>query len=327
MNTRYSTRIALALVCLAVAACGSDQRTAGIDRGGVRAPVATEGPITGFGSIFVNDVRFDIDSAQITVNGVVVTQADLSIGQIVNVAGLVEDDGLNATADSVSFEANVLGPIEAIDSSAERITVLGQVVAADGATVFDLGADPAAFGSLAIDDIVEVSGFVGAGGVIVATRIERDAGAEFRVRGIATGVDTATRTFSINGLDLDYGSAFLIEDFPGGQPADGEDVIAVGRSFGPGGELLVEQLYLRDRLGSGSEGEEAEVEGLITRFVSPADFDVAGVPVMTNASTAYEDGDETDLMLNVKVQAEGEFDTNGVIVADKIEVKDGGRVY
>lgn len=327
MDRRFPKRVALLLLGAALAACGADQQTAGIDRGGVQSPVAIEGPITGFGSIFVNDVEFDIRSAQISVNGTVMTESDLGVGQIVNVSGLIDSDGVNGSADSVVFEANVVGPIEAVDAAQGTLVVLGQSISTDASTIFELGADPPVIGSLAVGDVVEISGFVGAGGVVAATRVERDAGAEYRVRGLASNVDTAAMTFSINGLALDYGSAVLIENFPSGQPANGDDVIAVGHALGPSGELLVERLRLRDRVGGGHSGEEAEVEGLITRFVSPSDFDVAGVRVATTTSTVYEGGNAGDLMLNVKVQAEGRFGSSGVIVADKIEVKDGGRVY
>ena len=60
----------LALAAMAVAACGgSGTQTAGIDRGGVATPVAVVGPITGFGSIVVNDVHYNVDKASVTADG------------------------------------------------------------------------------------------------------------------------------------------------------------------------------------------------------------------------------------------------------------------
>jgi hypothetical protein len=67
------------------------------------------------------------------------------------------------------------------------------------------------------------------------------------------------------------------------------------------------------------------VEGLITRYVSATDFDVAGRKVTTSAATRYEGGTAADLQLNVKVEAEGTIDSAGVLVAVKIEFKRGNN--
>lgn len=326
MIRRHTTLAAAALLAV-LAACGTGPRTAGIDRGGVAAPVAVEGPITGFGSIYVNGNRFDITSAQITANGAVVTEADLSLGEVVNVFGTRAADSAEGTADAVVFEAHVLGPVSAVDAAADTLTVLGQTVVATGDTFIEAEGAPIALATLAPGDVVEISGYTGAGGIIVATRIEREDGDEYRVRGRATGVDTAAATFAINDLVLDYGTAFLVEGFPDGRPREGDDVIAVGDAFGPAGEFLVEQLRLREDLARREGNEENEIEGLVTRFVSATDFDVAGRSVTTTGTTAYEGGDAGDLALNVKIQVEGARDDSGVIVADKVEIKDGGRVY
>ena len=74
------------------------------------------------------------------------------------------------------------------------------------------------------------------------------------------------------------------------------------------------------------DGTEAEIEGLITRFVSPADFDVSGSAVTASTATVYEGGSAASLKLNVKIKVEGTVNGASVIQASKIEVKDGGRV-
>jgi hypothetical protein len=43
---------------------------------------------------------------------------------------------------------------------------------------------------------------------------------------------------------------------------------------------------------------QVEVEGLITRFESATDFDVAGQPVTTTNGTQFENGDAADLALD-----------------------------
>jgi hypothetical protein len=177
------------------------------------------------------------------------------------------------------------------------------------------------------NDVVQVSGLVGAGGTITATRIERRAAdAGLRVIGAVSSVDSASYTFHVNGLVVDYGGVRMLEGFPNGQPMNGDTVLVEGSALNASGELAAEQIELRSAGIGVTEGQRAEVEGFITRFGSTTDFDVSGAPVTTNSSTAYEGGSGSDLALNVKVEIEGRVDASGVIVARKIEVKDGGRI-
>jgi hypothetical protein len=70
-----------------------------------------------------------------------------------------------------------------------------------------------------------------------------------------------------------------------------------------------------------NDGDRVEIEGFITRFASAQDFDVAGLTVTTNTGTVYEGGTETDLGLNAKVEAEGDINASGVLVATKIDIR------
>jgi cytoskeletal protein CcmA (bactofilin family) len=319
--------LAAALAASALQGCDSDSSaTAGIDAGGVRQPVTAQGPISGFGSIIVGGVHYDIDRAQITVNGAPGVPVDLALGQLVTVVGRRDGAGTVGEADSVAFDANVEGPVQAVDAAAETLVVLGQPVTVGGSTVFDLGARPARIESIAVADTVQVSGFIAGDGAIAATRITLRSPSLLRVRGTVAALDAAAARFGLNALTVDYRTAAVIEGFAGGAPANGDDILVLGTRLGSNGELVAEQLV---RIGDDfvpDSGEEAEVEGLITRFVAPADFDVAGVPIAASDGTAYEGGSAGSLQLNVKVQVEGRVNTAGVIDARKIEVKDGGRV-
>jgi len=68
----------------------------------------------------------------------------------------------------------------------------------------------------------------------------------------------------------------------------------------------------------GTSDDKADFEGLVTRFASATDFDVAGQRVTTTASTAYDGGTSANLALDVRVEVEGGFDTSGRIVATKV---------
>ena len=303
--------------------CSSDEFVAGIDGSGNR--VYAQGSITAFGSIVVNDVHYEVDSASILVNGENAFESDLALGQVVAVDATLDPEG-NAIAETVNFEANLRGPIESLDALSGIVVVLAQEVRTNVSTVFAI--DPGVgVADLAVGDFVEVSGLVGAGGAIVATRVAGAAASDgLQLVGEASGLDNAAFSFSIGALDVDYSGAGLIEGFPFGGPQNGDTVLVRGDGLGIGGELLATRLRLIDDDSSNRRGQEAEVEGLITRFESLTDFDVAGQAARVTASTVYEGGDASDLQPNVKIQIEGQFDLEGTIVAVKVEVKDGGAV-
>jgi hypothetical protein len=323
-----SARALFALVALAVlGGCDpSGSETAGIDAGGAPVAIAVQGPITGFGSIVVNGVHYEIDRAQIRVNGDAAAAADLALGQLVRVRGTRDASAPRGNADSVAFDANVEGPVDAIDPSAGTLVVLGTPVKTSATTVLDLGSRPPAISSLALGERVQVSGFVAADGAIAATRITaRPALSRLRVRGTVASLNRAGARFEINALIVDYRSAVVIEGFPTGEPREGDEVVVEGTRLNGRGELIAEELSLVESEFDES-GDRVEIEGLITRFVSPADFDVSGSAVTTSAATVYEGGSAADLQLNVKIKVEGIVGGAGVIQASKIEVKDGGRV-
>jgi hypothetical protein len=299
--------LSLAVGIAALFACGTGDPTAGIDRGGVRTPVSVVGPITGFGSIVVNGVHYAIDHAAVTIDGDPGTASDLELGQLVSIEGDRDADGANGAASTVKFQTNVRGAITALDSTISQ---------------FDLGTRPAAFGSLAVGDSVAVSGFVSSRGAIEATRIAIvDAHSSLLAFGLVSSLDSAALRFNIGALVVDYSHAQLIEGFASGGPSNGDRVVVKGPSVAPNGALRASEV----RHASDDEpqqGREAEVEGLITRFVSPLDFDVSGRAVTTTASTVYQGGGPGALALNTRVEVEGTADANGVIVARRVEIDD-----
>ena len=280
------------------------------------------GAITGFGSIFVNGIEFETSEASFSIDDDPGVESELAVGDVVRISGTIDDDGTAGTADEVTFDHEVEGPITSIDPAVGTIVVLGQTVLIDADTVFDdRFADPSING-LAVGDAVEVSGFADASGAIRASRIEpTEAGEELEVHGTVAGLDTAAQTFELNGLVVDYSSATL-DDFASGEPANGDSVEVHGSSLGANGELVATRVELDDdAFDDLGEDMQVEVEGLITRFASAGDFDVAGQPVRTDAGTLFENGDAGDLALDVKVEVEGTVDAEGVLVAQKVSIR------
>jgi len=199
--------------------------------------------------------------------------------------------------------------------------VLGQIVLVRPETSFDDSFTTPSLEGVSVGQIVEISGQIDANGNVVATRIEpKPAGTQFEVHGTVSNLDAANLRFNINNLVVDYSGAAL-DNFPGGQIGNGDFVEAKGMSLNAANELVATQVELESLLPGATDGDRIEIEGFITDFVSAQDFHVAGLPVSTTAATTFVGGAAADLGLNVKVEAEGDFDANGVLVATKVDIR------
>lgn len=309
-----------------ISACGGSSSGNGSQNpagpvGGIGRNGFAVGSISTFGSIVVNGVRYDTSSATFTVNDTAGNESDLRVGQIVAVTGTIDENGTTGTAETVTFDDNVTGPVESVDLVGSELVVLGQVVLVRPETSFDDSFAPVSLEGVNVGQVIEVSGQIDASGNIVATRIElKPAAIQFEVHGTVSNLDAANMRFDINGLTVDFSSATL-DNFPGGQIANGDFVEAKGSTLGAAGELLATSVELESLLPDAADGDRVEIEGFITRFTSAQDFDVAGLSVTTNGNTAFEGGTAADLGLNVKVEAEGDINANGVLVATKIDIR------
>ena len=312
--------VSFAVACGGGSSVGSGP-TGGIDRLGVSV-----GTVDGFGSIFVNGVRFNTDSAEFDIDDDASgsSQDDLAVGDVVAVT--FDPDSPNIALTVIADEV-VEGPVDSVNAVGGTLVVVGQTVLVDANTSFDNSNGLVSLDSLAQDDFVEVSGFIDGDGTIRATRIERKLiPGEIEVHGAVTGLTSST--FNINALTIDYTSvpAIIDDSFPGGAFSNGDFVEVKGTSFS--GNTLLATKVEPDGIGVGAGGidkvgniDVGEIEGFITRFVSATDFDVAGFAVTTNANTVFEGGTASDLGLNVKVEVEGSVNNAGVLVANKVDIR------
>jgi len=322
-GTRLRFAISIAAALLAVGCGGGGgggdggETVGGIDRGGI---TIASGPINGFGSVIVNGVHYATASASIVIDDQPGTESDLRVGQVVRVEGTVDAGGLTGMARSVRYDDDVEGLVQGIDLAASRLVVLGQTIVVGPGTSWGETIVPRGLEGLLVGDRVEVSGLVASSGLISATRIERKSAAgSVEVKGTVSAVDTVARRFAINALVVDY-SAAQLSGFTAGQPANGDLVEAKGTVNGSG-VLVAAGLERESASLAGGSDDDADLEGLVTRFASAADFDVAGQRVTTTASTQYEGGVAADLALDVNVEVEGGFDATGRILATEIEFR------
>lgn len=312
-------RLASVVAAVAIAGCGGGggNQTAGIDRGGARTPVTVSGTATGFGSIFVNGVRYSTTGTSFAVDDAPAVESDILPGHVVTVVGEIDSAGARR-ASRVTLAHDVEGPIESLDSLTGHLIVLGQTVAVDGETSFDAAIPTRSLLGLAVGTAIEVSGFRAADGVLRASRIELDLDNDpMRVSGMLNSVDIAARTARLNGLVIDYRSAIL-DGFATGQPAAGDYVQVEGTTLA--GATLVATRLVRSvsaPLDLSAASTRAEVEGLITRFINAGEFDVDNQRVTTTAQTVFVRGSSRDLALDARVEVKGSG-ANGILTATEV---------
>ncbi|HET9204789.1 MAG TPA: DUF5666 domain-containing protein, partial [Burkholderiaceae bacterium] len=122
--------IAVAMCAALLAACGGG---GGVGTGGTGS--FASGPITGFGSIIVNDVHYDDSQARVeTDDGSARSRDDLRLGMMVEIeADEVRNDA--ATARRVRIVSELIGRVDAVGRNA--LVVNGLTVRANAGTVYD----------------------------------------------------------------------------------------------------------------------------------------------------------------------------------------------
>ena len=285
-------------------------------------PVNSTGTIDRFGSIFVNGVEFETDGANITLDGNASTDDDLRLGMVVTINGVINDDGLTGTATRVEFDDEVQGPITALvpsqDGDTLLLTVLGiEVIVERTSTVFE----DVSFETLAVNDLVEVSGFYGDQGRLRATFIEKKsvftAGvSEIELKGIVSAV--AATQFTIGKYVVNFGGADL-SGVPGGVIVNGMEVEVHGTLASS--TITASRIEEEDDISGGfDDRDEIRVEGAITNYASISRFELNGVLVDGSGAILWP----ADLALanGQVVQVEGQWSGN-TLVARKIESRRG----
>ncbi len=203
------------VLSISILSCGGEGTlmTAGISGTGI-----VLGVITGFGSIFVNGVEYDIDQASVDVDGNSAGgQNNLAIGMLVQLAATDNGDG-TGLATSVVYDDAIEGPIEGApvlsttNKNLKTLNILGQTVLIDAASTtftIDNGTN-FSFDTIAGDDVVEVSGFADFNSsMIIATRVEKKVGQPnapivVELHGVIESVGTGTIT--VQGVSVDITS-------------------------------------------------------------------------------------------------------------------------
>lgn len=305
---RYVMLVIALAAAVAAWACASG--------GGITGTSIVYGPISGFGSIIVNDIEFDTTNAEVSVDGDPATAADLALGMIVLVRGKVDRDAGTGEAERIGADHVLFGPVEGVNPGDGTFTAMSQLVITDAATVFD----GTTLETLAAGDVVEIFGVVDADVSIRATRVEKeDEYDAFELTGTITNLDTTAQTFRFGLLTVDY-SAAVIEGAPAGGLSDGLFVEAETDEAPVGDVLTAISIEVQDpRLGF-EPADEAEVQGFVTSVESATEFVLNETErVRIKDATIFKNGTRDDIVLNAKLEASGKLRDDGMLVANEIE--------
>lgn len=304
-------RFVVSLVFLLLASCGGG---GGVGSGGtgINAGGVSIGSVSGFGSIIVNDVRYNVDTAALSLDDA----NRLALGMTVRVAGAASADPSTATATSVMTAAEMRGTVSAVNAGSGTFVVLGTTVSTDEATVVD---GFAGLASLVNGDVVQVYGLPAAPGSLRATRIEKPgAGSGQIVTGSIASLDSSSRTFQLGGLTIDYAGASLTEGLVASNLASGMMVRVRAAAEPVSGVLAATQVQPWYNIPS-AHGTPVDLAGVVTDYASLGSFKLLGTSI--DASGAQVTGGPGSSVGNgVKVEVSGVM-ANGVLTAAKLKIR------
>ena len=314
------------------AACGGSSGSQ-VAEGGIGGTGISSGSVTGFGSYFVTGTEWSLAATGVVeIDGSTAgyDDGDLRLGMYLRVDGERSADGSTAASTLIRYDEAILGAVEQppFEMGPDRrgFTVLGQPVVVDaGITVFvDTG-----FDALAMDDVIEVSGPVGDGGIL-ATRVERrgslQLGATFvEFKGEVVNLGASQFELGAATVSFDCGGATDCTALPGGAPSAGQLVEVEGLQTADGADPAVDALVIRTftpfAAAVGDDADGLEVEGVIDDFAGLASFSVHGVSV--DASAARLDPADPGLFgEDVYVEVEGDR-RGGVLQAHTLRLLEG----
>ena len=310
------------LASLFVVACGggSGGSVAGGGIGGTG--VTASGAITGFGSVKLNGLVFDTTNAARIVDGEpAADDAALAVGMVVTVTGTLAADGVNGTAEYIEYDDDVQGPVQGpivVVDQTKTFTVMGVKVSVNKiGTVFE-NTD---YASLLEGDLVELSGFFDAAGMLRASRLEKKAGNEVEVKGVVNSFGPGGSEFR---LDVNYGAVQYVVDYSGVVLplllAQGDLVEVKGTLAGI---TITASNVEREEQGF-DDVDKASIEGIVTGLAAGGigNFQVAGQKVDASGASFSPAALEASLADGMEVEVAGPI-VNGVLQALEVEARGG----
>jgi hypothetical protein len=304
---------AITSASLLLIACGGDGGiTAGVGSGGTGSAVS--GPVTGFGSVFVNGVRFDDSAASVSIDDAPGVRDSLRLGMMVEIDSSSDLSLATGIANSITSFSYAKGPISG--KTVDTLTVLGLTITVTPGTAFE---GVSGLAALRAGDVVEVHGIPDGLDGLKATYIKKQDSNDKDVRlvGLVKDWRSTDRTFTLYGTRIQYPSGMQL---PNGM--DNNVVVRVkGVSQPASVPLAIDASNIRAVTTSSvsKEGWHVEVYGIVTELDS-SNFKIDGLKI--DASSAQLE--QVTLANGARVEAEGTI-VNGILRASKVKSEDDSR--
>ena len=279
------------------------------------------GPISRFGSIYVNGIRYQVSQAQMEfVNEPALSQ--LSVGMMVKIqADWHSQNNRSFNAQKVWFDLQLKGPVTAIASTSlgAQLTILGTQVNINEDTVLE----NLALKNIKPDHVLAISGIADTDGSLLATHISRrsltlNANQVLEIESKVLSVNTAQQRISINGIELHTDNAKW-KNTSIQALKSGDTIEVLGHYDNANSRLNAISIKLKKANLSLINGTKLSVDGIINLYQSDQNFFINGQK--SNAGNAeFLGGDGSTLNNRVRIKANGRIDQDGVFIIRTVEI-------
>jgi hypothetical protein len=287
--------------------------------------------VTKLSSVHISSIEYDNSNALYCIDGEPCSSENrLKVGMVVLIKGRMQSP-VNGTvtrvADTITFDESVEGVVQSVAPDASSLVILGQLIEVNEHTVIDEDIPDKSIRNIKPGvDVIAVSGFVAADGLIVATLIMKPSGTpHFEVKGVVKNHDLIGKRFEIGQLVVDYSAANVGEMTLGETMNWNDRLVHVRgdewrlRSEVPDGAALgatrVRPLSLTI-----VDSPEAKLEGFIIQFLPSGELMVKNHRIKVSPATKIQGGTEEELVVGKHVFIHGVL-VQGVLEADEIIIK------
>ena len=327
---------------LALTSCGPSVDLTGLGNGGNTGGTGV-GPVTGFGSVIVNGVKYDDAGIDDTgfFDGHGRNKSGLMAGMMVKITATgVNDVSGTGTATKIEVLRHVDGPLDdnGVNLATNRFRVMGQSVVSDTTTVFDNVVAGTLIDLAAIDNLakgggrpeLEVHGIGDNTGTIHATFVhlwDNDivAGRDVQVKGIVADDNVVGKTFTLGTSSVSY------IDRPEGL-GNGVFIEAKGTFRTTDNTVSTTTVTVEDPAAGQEAGDLVKAEGYVRRIVTAgAQFELAGADGLqlihwSTGSVAFRDGAAANLLVGARVDVEGKRNLDKTVAAKEISFRNPSNI-
>ena len=276
--------------------------------------IGVQGPITGFGSVIVNNTKFDDSAASVYLDGVKqASSVDLRVGMVANISGSLDASGIVGSASRIDVWSIASGVVSEVDVPGSRFSMVGMNFSTDVATSFEDRTDLAA---ISVGMPLTVWGVQTSANARSwrATRVKLLNPAPATI--VSTGLfDASGSTPMLNEMRLrDLSGSYLTGLV--------DQLLRVEGVYDSGTNMLdvtSKPIVITAEQQVASSGL-IELDGVVTAFASITNFSIGTTRVDASKATVTPTGQTVSLDRSVEVTGSMQ---NGVLLASKVEIKGG----